>query len=321
MKKQLILILIFLFLLNLSGCGNKSISDTSGDDKVLLQTFDLLSKINSYELTTSRVESTTFGDKKVLSQMITEQKIIFEPFATWSRTDSTSTRIFEGGQYRSLREVYQVLNDNQIDLFMRYSPTEDAATGNEPVLGEWQKITISPKEQADLAIDMVRNNFDAQIYLLKSNIDSFKIVENDEVKDENILKYDGYLEQATILETYQKYIRKIYVEGKMLTDSENLTLEDLKNEITGGDLLEIKVGIPKLAYSEKPVPISLWIDKSTFALKKVTVDETLVMQSYTEKEILKANPDLGDPIVSKALLTYEIKSIDNLKEIPMPNEE
>lgn len=319
MKKQLIPILIFLFLLNLSGCGNTSISDTSGDDKVLLQTIDHLSKINSYELTTSRVESTTFGDKKVISQMITEQKIIFEPFVNWSRTDSTSTRIYEGGQYRSLREAYQVLNDNQLDLFIRYSPVEDAALGNEPVLGEWEKITASTKEQADWTIDAVRSNLDAQLYLLSSNIDSFKIAENDEVKDENILKYDGYLEQATILEAYQHYIRDIYVKGNLLTDSKNLTLEDLKNEITGGDLLEIKEGIPKLAYSEKPVPISLWIDKSTFELKKVTIDETLVMQSYTEKEMTKANPDLEEPIVSKALLTYEIKGIDNLKEIPMPD--
>ena len=317
MKKKLILILIFLFLLNLSGCGNTS--DTSGADKVLLQTIDHLSKINSYELTTGRVESTTFGDKKVISQIITEQKIIFAPFVNWSRTDSTSTRIFEGGQYRSLREVYLVLNDDQIDFFMRYSPAEDATLGNEPVLGEWEKISTSTKEQADWTIDEMKSNFDAQLYLLSANIDTFKIAENDEVRDENILKYDGYLEQTTILEAYQQYIRDTYVKGNLLTDSKNLSLEDLKNEITGGDLLEIKSGIPKLAYSEKPVPISLWIDKRTFELKKVTVDETLVMQSYMEKEIPKANPGLEEPIVSKALLTYEIKNIDNLKEIPMPD--
>lgn len=319
MKKQFILIFIFLFLLNLSGCGDTSISDTSGDDKVLLQAIDLLTKVNSYELTTSRVESITFGDKQAISQTITEKKVIFEPFASWSRTDSTATRIFEGGQSRSLREVYQVLNEDQLNLFMRYSPTEEATIGNEPVLGEWEKISTSTKEQADWTIDKMRNDFDAQLYLLSTNIDTFKIVENDEVKDESILKYDGYLEQTTILEAYQKYIRDIFVKGNMLPDSKNLSLEDLKNEITGGDLPEIKVGIPKLVYSEKPVPISLWIDKSTFELKKVIVDETLVMQSYMEKEIPKSNPELEEPIVSKVLLTYEIKSIDNLKEIPMPD--
>lgn len=313
MKKQFIPILIFL-LLNLSGCGN-----TSEDDKALLKTIDLLSKVNSYELTTSRDESTTFGDKQLISQTITEQKIIFEPFVNWTRTDATSTRIFEGGDYRSLREVYQVFNNDQLDVFMRYSSAEEAITGNEPLLGEWERISTSTKEQADWTIDQVRRNFNAQLYLLSSNIDTFKRVEVDKGEAENILKYDGYLEQATILEAYQKYIRDIYVNGNLLTASENLSLEDLKNEITGGDLLEIKTGIPKLAYSEKPVPVSLWIDKTTFELKKVTVDETLVIQSYMEKEMPKANPDLKKPIVSKALLTYDIKGIDNLKELPMPN--
>ena len=319
MKKLLIPILILVVLLNLSGCGNKSISDTSGSDRVLLQTIDHLSKINSYELTTSRNESTTFGDKKIISKAITEQKLMFEPFATWSRTDSTSTRIYDGGQYRTLREAYQVLNDGHLDLYIRYSPAEDTTMDNEPVLGEWEKVTTSTKEQADWTIDVVRSNFEAQLYLLSSNIESFKIVGNDEVKDENILKFDGYLDQTTILEAYQKYIRGIYVKGNLLTDSKDMTLEDLKNEIIDGDLLEIKSGIPQLAYSEKPVPISLWIDKSNFELKKVTIDETLVMQSYMEKEMPKANPDLKDPIVSKALLTYEIKSVDILKEIPMPD--
>ena len=319
MKEKLVPILISLLFLNLSGCGDTSRSDTLGDEDVLEQTIELLSRVNSYELTTSRVESTAFGEKQLKSQTITEKEMIFEPFVSWSRTDSTSTRIFEDGQFRSLREVYQVLNDDQIDIFMRYSPNEDSVIDKEPVLGEWTKVSIAPKEQAEWTINATRSNLDAQIYLLSSNIETFKIVEDAEGKVENILQYDGYLKQTTILEAYQKYIRNTYVEGNLLTDSKNMSLEDLKNEIIDGDLLDIKTGIPRLAYSEKPVPISLWIDKSTFELKKVIVDETLVMQSYTEKEILKANPDLKNPIVSKALLTYEIKSIDKLKEIPMPD--
>ncbi len=275
--------------------------------------------MNSYELMTSRVESTRFGDKQLISQMVNEQKIIFEPFVTWSRSDSTNTNLYSGDQYRSLGESYQVLNDDQIDLFTRFGLDEDATIGNEPVLGEWKKISSSTKEQADWLIDSVRSNFDARLYLLSSNIDTFKLVENDEVKDENILQYDGYLEQTTILEAYQKYIRNNYVKMNMLADSKDMSLDDLRNEITGGDLLEIKIGIPKLAYSEEPVPISLWIDKRTFELTKVSVDKTLVLQSYMEKEMPKVNPELEEPIVSKALLTYEIKRIDNLKEIPMPD--
>ena len=318
MKKILISIFIILLLLNLSGCGDTNNSDTSGDDKVILQTIDLLSKVNSYELTTRRVESTAFGEKQLISQTITEQKFQFEPFVSWTRTDSTSARI-DGSQHRSLREMYQVLNDDQLDFYIRYSPSEVSATGNELVLSEWEKISTVPKEQTDWFIDSMRNYFDAQLYLLSSNIDTFELVENDESKDEDILQYDGYLEQTTVLEAYQKYIRNTYVKGNMLADTKDMSLEDLKNEIIDGDLLEIKAGIPKLVYSEKPVPISLWIDKSTFELKKVTVDETLVMQAYMEKELPKANLDPDETVVDNALLIYEIKNLDNLKEIPMPD--
>ncbi|HZK71299.1 MAG TPA: hypothetical protein VFD03_07245, partial [Clostridia bacterium] len=129
MKKQLIPILIFLIIFNLSGCGDTSVSDTSGDDKVLLQAIDLLSKANSYELTTSRVESTSFGDKQSIDKTITEKKIMSEPFVRWSRTDNTNTNFNLGGQQRSLAESYQVLNDGQLDGYRRFSPTEDAAIG------------------------------------------------------------------------------------------------------------------------------------------------------------------------------------------------
>lgn len=160
MKKRLIPILIFLIIFNLSGCGDGNDSDTSWDDWVLLQAIDLLSKANSYELTTSRVESTTFGDKQLISKIITEQKIIFEPFVRWSRTDSTNTN-FNLGQQRSLSESYQVLNDGQLDGYMRFSPTEDAAIGKKPVLGEWENIPTFTKEQDALTLDAMRSNFDA----------------------------------------------------------------------------------------------------------------------------------------------------------------
>ena len=319
MNKLLIPILLLVVLLSLSGCGNNEISDTSESDKVLFQAINDLSEINSYELTSIRNESTTFSDKKIISTETREQKLILEPFATWSRTDSASTGIYDGVEHRTLREAYQVLNGGHLDLYMRYSPSGDATIGNVPVLGEWEKVATFTTEQADWTIGMIRSNFEAQIYLLSSNIGSFKLVQNNESKDENILKFEGYLDQATILEAYQKYIRGIYVEGNLLSDSKDMSLEDLKNEIVDGELLEIKTGIPKLAYSEKPVPISLWIDKNNFGLKKVTIDETLVMQSYMEKEMSKANPDLKDPIVSQALLTYEIKSINAINDIPMPD--
>ena len=318
MKKNVILIFLFLFLLSLSGCGNTGTSAASGDEKVLLQSIAHLSKVKSYDLTTSRIESTMFGDKQIMSRKTEEEKIIFEPFVSWSRSDTTSSNI-DGTQSRSLIEAYYALNADQLDMYMRSSSYTDPTTGKEPVLGEWKKISAATKEQADWTIDAMKSNFEAQLYLLNSNIDTFKIVKNDKIKDKNLLQYDGYLQQNTILEAYRKYIRNSYVKWGIIKDSNDLSLEGLKKEITGGDILEIKTGIPKLAYSEKPIPVSLWIDKNTFELVRVTVDETSVLQSYMEKEMPKVNADLKPPIVSKALLTYEIKSTDHLKEIPMPD--
>jgi len=318
MKKQRIPILIFLLLINLSGCGNTSMSDPSGENKWLLQAIDRLSTVNSYELTETRVESTTFGDKQLRTQKTSESKFIFEPFSSWSRTSSTSVKI-DGSQYKSLNETYQAVKEDNLNIYMRYGHRENSEIDKEIALGEWEKVSTVPKEQMNWFLDMMRSNFDAQIYLLNSNIDTFELVENEEAKDENILQYEGYLQQPTILEAYQKYIRTFYVNGKMLPNSKEMSLKDLRKEIIEGDLYEIKTGIPRLAYSEKPVPVSIWIDKSTFELEKVIIDETSVMQSYMEKEIPKSDPDLADPIVSKALLTYEIKSMDDLKEIPMPD--
>jgi len=98
-----------------------------------------------------------------------------------------------------------------------------------------------------------------------------------------------------------------------------MTLEDLMVEITGGDVLEIKEGIPKLAYSEMPVSVTLWVDENTYELKKVMIDETAVMQAYMEKEMPKISSDFKDPVVSKAILVYEIGSIDKITKIPLPD--
>lgn len=319
MKKYLMPILLCSFLLLLSGCGASDKAETIEGEKVLQQTIDQLSKINSYELTISKEQTSAMYDKIVTSKKKTNQKVVFEPFVHWSRTDSTSTRIYEEGQDRTLSEAYQVLKGDQLDMFMRFSSDEEVPTGREPVLGEWNKVATSNKEQVDWVKDAVRSNLEAQLYLLSTNIESFKLVESSGNPGENLLKYEGHLDQTTILEAYQKYIRGMYVAAGLLKESKNMTIEDLKIEITGGDVLEIKEGIPKLAYSEMPVSVTLWVDENTYELKKVMIDETAVMQSYMEKEMLKISSDFKDPVVSKAILVYEIGSMNKITEIPMPN--
>ena len=178
MKKYLMPILLCSFLLLLSGCGASDKAETIEGEKVLQQTIDQLSKINSYELTISKEQTSAMYDKIVTSKKKTNQKVVFEPFVHWSRTDSTSTRIYEEGQDRTLSEAYQVLKGDQLDMFMRFSSDEEVPTGREPVLGEWNKVTTSNKEQADWVKDAVRSNLEAQLYLLSTNIESFKLVES-----------------------------------------------------------------------------------------------------------------------------------------------
>jgi hypothetical protein len=319
MKKYLMPILLCSFLLLLPGCGISDKAEPPEGSEVLQQTIDQLSKINSYELTISKEQISTMNDKLITAQKMTNQKVVLEPFVLWSRTDSASTRMYEEGQDRTLSESYQVLNGDQLDMFMRFSSAEEVPAGRETALGEWNKVTTSNKEQADWVKDAVRNNLEAQLYLLSSNIESFELVESNGNPGENLLKYEGYLDQTTILKTYKKYIRVMYVAAGLLKESKEMTLGDLKVEIIGGEVLEIKEGIPKLAYSEMPVPVTLWVDENTYELKKVMIDETAVMQAYMEKEMPKINSDFKDPVVSKALLLYEIGSMDKITEIPMPD--
>lgn len=319
MKKYLMPILLCSFLLLQSGCGASDKAEIPGGNVVLQQAIDQLSQIKSYELTIRKEQESTMNGKLITSKKMTNQKVVFEPFVLWSRTDSTSTRIYEEGRDRTLNEAYQILNGDQLDMFMRFSSSEEVTTGREPVLGEWNKVTTSNKEQADWVKAAVRSNLEAQIYLLSTNIESFKLVESSGNPGENLLKYEGHLEQTTILEAYQKYIRGMYVVAGLLKESKEMTLEDLKVEITGGEFLEIKEGVPKLAYSEMPVPVSLWVDENTYELKKVIIDETAVMQSYMEKEMPKISMDFKEPVVSKAILVYEIENMDKIIEIPMPN--
>ena len=173
-------------------------------------------------------------------------------------------------------------------------------------------------DQIDWTIKMVRSNLDAQLYLLKSNIDSFQMSQELERKDENIVRYDGYIEPATVLEAYKLYLRDLYVQMQMLPNLENPSHVELRSEIINAEYPELQFGISKLAYSEEFIPVSLWINKNTTSIEKVVIDESSVLQSLLKIEAPKIDLDLEDPIVSKSLTTYEIRGIDTLKEIPMP---
>lgn len=317
MKKQLIYILMFLLLFSLYGCGNTKSIGAPEKNIEISKAIELISKAKSYEYTLFRSDSTSYGDEKVESQSKTEQKQMFEPFTVWAKTDSKLRRM-NGDQERTTTEIYEVAQGEQMDFNVRYSQGQELNTNKDPVLCEWEKHTYTAKEQVDFTINFNKSNFEAQLYLLSTNIDSFKLAEDAEVKDDSVLKYDGYIEPTTALEAYHKYLRDYYVQMKWLDDLKNPSIKDLKSEITSGNVPDLQSGIAKLAYSEENIPVSLWINKDTYALKKVMIDETSVMQSLLEKEVPKFYPEREAPVVSKSLYTYEIKGVNKLKEITMP---
>lgn len=316
MKRQLIFFVILL-MFSLYGCSDTDRPAVSEANKEISQAIERLSKANSYEYISSTEDITTYGDKQVISKSNSEHKLIFEPFVRWGKTDSTSTRI-DGKQYRTVNEGYYVADNNQLDFYLRFSPQEEPNSEEESVLGNWEKNTTTDKDQIDWTIKMVRSNLDAQLYLLRSNIDSFEMIEELERKDENIVRYDGYIAPSTVLEAYKLYLRDFYVQMKMLPNLENPSHEELRSEIISGEHTELQFGISKLAYSEELIPVSLWIKQSTTSIEKVVIDESSVLQSLLKIETPKIDLNLEEPIVSKSLYTYEIRGIDTLKEIPMP---
>lgn len=216
MKKYLMLLLLCSFFLLPAGCGAFDNAAIPEEKAVLQKTIDQLSNVNSYELTIDKEQKFIVNDKTVTSQKITNQKAVLEPFVHWSRTDSTNAKIYEEGQDRTLSETYQVMNGDQLDIFMRFRSDKEVLTENGNVLSGWNKVNTSTKEQADWIKNTVRSNLEAQIYLLSSNMETFKLVENIDPLEENLLKYEGRLKQTTILDAYQKYIRGIYVAGGII---------------------------------------------------------------------------------------------------------
>jgi uncharacterized lipoprotein NlpE involved in copper resistance len=316
MKRQFIF-LILCVVISLSGCGNTENPASSDGNVVISQAIELISRANSIGYTLVIEDSITYGKIAVESYTKMDHKQVFEPFTVWAKTDSKTTRI-NGEKERTVYEIYQEAYNDQLDLNMRYGHQEDLNLDQDPVLSDWEGNIIKAKEDVDFTIKMKRSYFEAQLYFLSSNINSFQLVEDDTGKDKNILNYNGYIDPTTVLEAYQNYIRDYYVQMNLLVDSENPSLEDLKIEILSGEVPDLQTGFTKLAYSEESIPISLWINEDTLVLEKVVIDETLVLQSLLEIETPKVNPDLESVVVSKSLYTYEISGIDTLKQILMP---
>jgi hypothetical protein len=252
-------------------------------------------------------------------------RAILDPYTVLSKSENLTARI-DGEKSKSVFETYQTLKDNKLTLYIRYNNKNEEDAGNEEddgsegdaVLSDWEKQSdVTDKEQIDSMLRYNKNVILAELYLLKANITSFQSAADDDAESKGFLKFEGAIDPETVPEAYEKYLRESYIEMNFITGKENPSVEDLKNEIFEGRP-EFQSGPTKLAFSETPVPVSLWIDKDSLNLKKVVLDETPVLQALTEKALKELQSDLTDPVVKKAEMTYEVISIDELDEIPPP---
>ncbi len=301
------------------GCGGGAGSSPELTDsaEVITKAVDQLSQADSYELKTYNEEETIFGNKKIAKEAETITKAVFDPFTQWAKTEDSMTRI-DGKTNRSAHETYQTLKDNKLTLHVRFNKQNWQDIGKDADLGDWEKASeVTDKAQIDSMLRYNKNWLMTEIQLLRANISSFQPVADADAESKGLMKYEGSIDPKTVLEAYRKYLRESYLEMKFIQGKKNPSAEDLKNEITGGRP-EFQVGPTKLAFSDERVPVTLWIDKDSFNLKKVVLDETSVLQALTEKAVQEMKSDVSDPVVKKATMTYEIISINEFDKIPPP---
>ena len=76
------------------------------------------------------------------------------------------------------------------------------------------------------------------------------------------------------------------------------------------------VGIPSLAFSDKPIPITVWVNEKSNTITKVEINKINVIQAMFDKNIMGMKGEVTK--VEKAILTYEVIGMNTFDEIPMP---
>lgn len=319
MKKIIPVLLIVTLILVIPGCGSGAGNspETRDSAEIISKAVDQLSDAGSYELKTYRAEETNFGEKKTAKQTESITKAVFEPFTQWAKSEELTTRI-NGETNRSAHETYQLQKDGKLTLYVRFYQQNWQDAGRDADFGDWEKQSeVTDKAQLDSMLRYNKNWLMTELYLLRANADSFRPAADADAATKGLMKYEGSIDPETVLEAYEKYLRESYIEMNFIPNKKDPGAEDLRSEIFGGRP-EFQTGPTKLAFSESPVPVTLWIDKASLNLKKVVVNETSVLQALTEKALQETQRDLSDPVVKKATVTFEIISISEFDTVPPP---
>lgn len=300
--KRILLLVVMVTALLLASCGDNNPSqkgDTSTE--ALKNAVDSLLSINSFYYTHHDEQILNIGENTSTNIMTSETKRVNEPLAMWTRQKTTNTysdRDMEDTE--GIMETYQRVTGNGWALSYKGGNTG------------WHENLIDDEEQVEKFIENIKNGMRASQYLLNANLDSFKM----EGKENGQIKYVGEISRISIVEAYKLYVRDFYVYGQLIKQGEGLSNEELLAEITGGEIDVLTVGMPSLAFSAEPIPVTVWVDENDNVITKVQIDKIKATQAMVNMIF----EDREDPVpkVEKSMEIYELVEFNTFDEIPMP---
>ena len=294
MKKLLLLAFAITTILCFVSCGtNNTPQNNDVPIDSLKQAIDSVSSANSLYYVTTYEEILKSDTDTTTTKSTTENKSMKDPFVMWTKG---STQI--NAELKQPGESYIKAIGNGIEISGRIGETE------------WQKTPPNDDQaQTKILINYYESFIKASCYLLNANLDSFKMGDN----QDGLIEYRGTISQSSVVETYEKCIRDTYIDTNLIRPDKEIP-DDLLKEITSGKIPELMVGTPSLAFSDKPIPITVWVNEKSNTITKVEIDKTNVIQAIFDKFPSK------DKVrkVEKAILTYKVIEINTFDEIPMP---
>lgn len=300
MNKSLLLTITILTTLFLFSCGEKTPSQNDMASNSLNKSIESILSVNSISYVSNYEQKLTTDADTITTITTSEIKRIDEPFVIWNKVQNTESHTNAQTKETS-NESYQERTKDGLELFYRGKDTE------------WTKSTMNDTAQVNQYIEHSKAFIEACYYLLNTNLDSFKMIEN----QDGLLKFSGNISQSSVVEAYEKYFREFYIDrGLIRGDKELSNKDELLKEITSGEINELMVGIPSLAFSDKPTPIMIWVNGKNNEISRVEINKIDVTQAILNKSFGGTNNKV--PKVEKSILTYDVLEINTFDEIPKP---
>lgn len=291
MQKLLVLFLTIAAILWLVACGTNNPSQKNElSTDILRQAVDAISPINSIYYISNYEELLETGTGIETTVSATEVKMLKNPFVMWKKTIIAPNETWE---------LYDRATEKGFETSIRGTGTE------------WQTSTSVDVVSAEKSIEFNENFILSKLYLLRENLNSFKVEES----QDGYIQYSGTISQTSIVEAYRLYFREFYISSNLIQPDQEVQ-DNLLEEITRGEIDVLMVGLPSLAFAEKPIVITVWVNEEDNTITKVKVDKTNVIQSLYDRNI---RGEKGKVIkVEKATETYKIIAINTFDELPMP---